>query len=111
MQVFDAGLIGEGALHILAHVQQRLVGRDYTLVPQSATLYCQGIQMRIDDVMGFDMAQMNRYRWRPTYEGMELGQCTHRWKALTAVQEVSDCNAVQTCEQRHSLTNNKSFHF
>lgn len=31
--------------------------------------------MRVDEVAEWDMQQANRYRWRPDYEGVELGQC------------------------------------
>ena len=39
----------------------------------AATVYCQPIQMRTERVLGFDMAQANRWRWRPEYEGLDLG--------------------------------------
>lgn len=88
-QVFDAGLIGEGALHIYASVQANLVAETYTLVPSSATVYCQVIEMRTGCVQGFDLSQLNRYRWRPDYEGHELGGCRSAWRPLTDVKEVA----------------------
>lgn len=42
-------------------------------VPMAATVYCQPIQMRTEWVLGFDMAQANQWRWRPDYEGLDLG--------------------------------------
>ena len=42
-------------------------------VPMAATVYCQPIQMRTDRVLGFDMAAANQWRWRPDYEGLDLG--------------------------------------
>lgn len=42
-------------------------------VPMAATIYCQPIQMRTGRVLGFDMAQANQWRWRPDYEGLDLG--------------------------------------
>lgn len=40
----------------------------------AATVYCQPIEMRVGDVLGFDMQQANRWQWRPDYEGLELGR-------------------------------------
>lgn len=42
-------------------------------VPMAATVFCQPIQMRTERVLGFDMAQANCWRWRPDYEGLDLG--------------------------------------
>ena len=76
-EVFDSGCIGEGVLHLLAAAQAKLLASDAALVPLSARVYCQPIQMRLGQVLGFDCSQANRWRWRPDYEGVELGRC--RW--------------------------------
>ena len=86
--MFDYGLIGEGALHILAAAQHKLMAKGHRLVPAGATVYCQAIQMRVEEVMGLDMQTHNRYRWRRDYEGLELTQCRELWRPLTDVQEV-----------------------
>ncbi len=75
MQVFDSGCIGEGVLHLVAAARAKLLAADATMVPLSARVYCQPIQMRVGSVLGFDCSQANRWRWRPDYEGVELGQC------------------------------------
>ena len=41
-------------------------------VPSAATVYCQPIQMRCSNALGFRVEQANRWRWRPDYEGIEL---------------------------------------
>ncbi|KAK9917705.1 hypothetical protein WJX75_007354 [Coccomyxa subellipsoidea] len=87
-EVFDSGLMGEGVLHLLAWAHARLLTPDCTLVPMAATVYCQPIQMRTQRVLGFDMAQANRWRWRPEYEGLDLGHIRSQWKALGPVTEV-----------------------
>jgi hypothetical protein len=46
-------------------------------------VHCQLIQMRTEDVMGFDMRQANRWRWRPDYEGINLNHM--RCAALPAL--------------------------
>lgn len=81
-EVFDSGLIGEGVLHILAAASQKLLLPTATLVPCSATVYCQPIEMRLDSFNGFDLQQANRWRWRPDYEGLELAKCRDTWRPL-----------------------------
>lgn len=76
-QVFDSGLIGEGVLHILAAAREKLAAPGALLVPASARVYAQPIQMRLESAAGFDVSQANRWRWRPDYEGVNLEEC--RW--------------------------------
>ena len=40
----------------------------------AATVYCQPIELRMDQVLGFDMQQTNQWQWRPDSEGLELGR-------------------------------------
>ena len=35
-------------------------------------MYCQPIQIRCSNALGFSVQQANRWRWRPDYEGVEL---------------------------------------
>lgn len=75
-QIFDSGLIGEGALHAVAAAQAKLLQPDAILVPASATLYCQPLQLRrAATATGLDVSAANRWHWRPDYEGIELGLC------------------------------------
>ena len=46
--------------------------RCYLQVPSAATVYCQPIQLRCSNALGFSVEQANRWRWRPDYEGVEL---------------------------------------
>lgn len=73
--MFDSGLLGEGVLHMLLAAKQKLLSNDARLVPAAATVWCQLLQMRIGQVAGFDMQQVNRWQWRPDYEGMHLNEC------------------------------------
>ena len=41
-------------------------------VPCAATVYCQPIQMRCSNALGFNVEQTNQWRWRPDYEGLDL---------------------------------------
>ena len=66
----------------------RLLYPNAIMLPMGATVYAQPIQMRVDDVRGFDFAHANRYRWRSEYEGVELGECRELWKPLAEPVEV-----------------------
>ncbi|OUS43892.1 molecular co-chaperone STI1 [Ostreococcus tauri] len=89
-EVFDSGLIGEGALHIVGMAKHRLLASNATIIPSSATVYAQPIQLRIDHVSGFDCSQANRWRWRSDYEGINLELCRDKWKPLAPWKEVFD---------------------
>ncbi len=41
-------------------------------VPCAATVYCQPIQMRCSNALGYNVEQTNQWRWRPDYEGLDL---------------------------------------
>ena len=87
-EVFDSGLIGEGALHLVASARQKLLQPEATLVPSSARVFCIPISIRKDHVKGFDFQHLNRYNWRPDYVGVELESCRGEWKALAKPVEV-----------------------
>ena len=89
-EVFDSGLIGEGAFHIVGMAKHRLLNDDASIIPRAATVYAQPIQIRTSDVAGFDFAQANRWRWRPSYEGINLEDCRDKWKPLAPFKEVFD---------------------
>ena len=99
-EVFDSGLIGEGALHILANARYRLLRPDTTLVPASATVFAQPIEYRIStvtcgDLGAFEMKQSNRWRWRDTYEGHNLERCKGDWRPLGEPFRVFDFDFAQ----------------
>lgn len=106
-EVFDSGLIGEGVLHILAAAKAKLLMPDARLVPCSAEVYAQPIQLRVNTVKGLDVQQSNRWRWRPDYEGIELGKC-NSWMPLADPIKVFtfDFYDIQRCamENENNLT-------
>ena len=91
-EVFDSGLIGEGALHAVAYAFANLLKPDATILPMGATVYAQAIEMRLDEVPlcgeRADVQQLNRYRWREDYEGYELGKMRDKWRPLTEPEAV-----------------------
>ena len=81
-EIFDSGLIGEGVFHALAAAKANLLHKNAVLIPSRAQVYVQPIQYRLHTVAGLDVSQANRWRWRPDYEGIELGKCMKDWIAL-----------------------------
>jgi len=114
-EIFDSGLIGEGALHAIAAAKANILKSDAVLVPSGARVYAQPIQMRVETVplttssggsagqrnggegerKSLDVSQANRWRWRPDYEGIELGQCRHNWIPLSDPVSVFDFDFYQ----------------
>ena len=113
-EIFDSGLIGEGALHVIAYARSRLLRENHVLVPARARMFAQLIETRFgetevelggfddddddaddddDDAVTkretsfvFDFSHANRWRWREEYEGIDLESDANRgkWRALSA---------------------------
>ena len=87
-EVFDSGLIGEGALHLAAVAEQRLLLPSATVIPASARMFCQPIQFRVSETAGVNVRRLNRFNWRPDYEGVELARIREQWTPLAAPGEM-----------------------
>ena len=73
MEVFDCGLIGEGALHILKHADAHLLQSDAIRIPCGAAVFVQPVQLdRAESIHGLDITTLNAYRWQPDYESVCL---------------------------------------
>ena len=106
-EIFDSGLIGEGALHVIAAARARLLREKHVLVPARARMFAQLIEARFgetevelggfasdeceveDDVIesfAFDFSHANRWRWREEYEGVDLESAANakKWRPLSA---------------------------
>ncbi|CAD7701540.1 unnamed protein product, partial [Ostreobium quekettii] len=84
MEVFDSGLIGEGALHIISAAYRSFLDEDAIILPAGATVYFQLIQVdRVSHVHGIDVSHINRFHWRPSYDGIDLRRGKHIWHALS----------------------------
>ena len=64
-EIFDCGLIGEGALHALAHARAELLQPGAAMVPCGAQVFCMPVEMRVGEVAGMDAAELNTHWWRP----------------------------------------------
>ena len=49
------------------HALGSLLTTDAILLPASATVYMQAVELRTGDVCGLDMSAANLYRWHPAY--------------------------------------------
>lgn len=81
-EVFDCGLIGEGAIHVSAIAAHRLLMPDAAIIPASARVFCQPIQFRLSTVCGVDVEVLNRYNWRPDYESLDMQSLKEHWTPL-----------------------------
>ena len=88
-EVFDSGLIGEGACHIVGMARHRLLKPDATLIPRAAKMYAAPIEYRFknyetaDGKHVIDLSSANRWKYRDDYEGVNLEKLPKgAWKAL-----------------------------
>ena len=106
IEVFDCGLIGEGALDIIQHARQHLLQKDAICIPCGASVFVQPVQMdRIGELHGFDFQSVNACRWRPEYESIEMRE--KRARCLIELSEPAmafsfDFYDIQTCMDNNS---------
>lgn len=66
--MFDEGFLTSGIIPSLRHcLQMNLLTQDAIILPSSATVYVQAVEIRTTDVAGCDMRAANLYRWHPAY--------------------------------------------
>ena len=65
--MLEPGLLTAGMLPSVRHALDNLLTTDATVLPASATVYAQAIELRTDQVSGFDMQAINKMRWHPAY--------------------------------------------
>jgi len=78
MDLFDAGLLGDRVVQLLATARMNVLQTGATVVPAAATLYCMGVEAHTSDVRGFDFGKFNKYRWENTYEAVRMEEVPHR---------------------------------
>ncbi|KAL4451864.1 hypothetical protein ABPG75_007526 [Micractinium tetrahymenae] len=65
--ILDEGLLTSGLIPSVRHALGTLLTADAILLPASATVYCQAVELRTEGVCGLDMSAANQYRWHPAY--------------------------------------------
>lgn len=71
--VFDDGLLSSGIIPAVRHALDKLLLPDAVVIPSSATLYAQAVDMRTPAFDGINLSAIDGYRWHPTYiAGIDL---------------------------------------
>lgn len=66
--LLDDGLLSAGLLPAIQHAREKLlVLPDCVVVPGSATVFVQAVELRSTDVLGFDCSAANLFRWHPSH--------------------------------------------
>ena len=95
-EVFDSGLIGEGALHLTVLAKHRLLLPHARIIPAAARVFCQPIEYRVARCGGVDVEHLNKYNWRADYEGVNLDANREQWTALAEPVQVFDFDFSDT---------------
>ena len=77
-ETIDHSLLGEGFLESLMHARAHLMVDDPTIIPASATVYATALELRTDEVSGFNLSALNLFRHRH-YQGIKLHETAHRF--------------------------------
>lgn len=64
-----SGLLTSGIIPAIRHALTSLTTTDAIVLPASATVCVQAVELRTTSVCGFDMSQANLYRHHPTFGG------------------------------------------
>lgn len=84
-ETVDHSLLGEGFLAALQHAREFLLVDDPAIIPAGALVYASGVEIRTEDVRGFDFTPINLLRLNH-YTCMDLNRVEHR--RLTNESEV-----------------------
>lgn len=85
--VFDDGLLSSGMIPAVRHALDKLLLPDAIMIPSSATMYAQAIDMRTPSFDGITLSAIDAYRWHPTYmAGVDL--CEDAYVALSEPVQV-----------------------
>ena len=61
--LFDRELLSSGMIPAIQHALHDLLIPNSIIMPASATVYAQAVELRVTDVAGMDMSAANLYRW------------------------------------------------
>ena len=87
-EIFDCSLIGEGALHFLAHAREHLLREDARYLPAGARLRAMIVEYRFDRVLGVDASLLNPYLASPGFINVDARTLDYR--PLTAPFDLFD---------------------
>ncbi|MBC7387423.1 MAG: 50S ribosomal protein L11 methyltransferase [Cryobacterium sp.] len=105
-EIFDDGLLGEGAFLAIKHAKEHLLKPGAKIIPESVQVYVMGIESdeffshyHVEKAAGFDVSAFNEFTLQG-YIGWHLDKW--KWKALTAPTPVFhfDFNQLPNAENR-----------
>lgn len=83
-EVFDAGLLGEGAIPTLRHAANELLADGGVLLPRGATVHAMLVDLPrwrsvnpVGEIAGFDLSAFDRFRNPAAYRQIDLARETH----------------------------------
>jgi len=76
------GLLTSGIIPCVRHALDTLLTGDARLLPASATVYMQAVELRSREVCGLDMSAVNLYRWHPAYAAGGRSCGAVRWSVV-----------------------------
>eukprot|EP00628_Pelagophyceae_sp_CCMP2097_P009279 CAMPEP_0184127762 /NCGR_PEP_ID=MMETSP0974-20121125/26236_1 /TAXON_ID=483370 /ORGANISM="non described non described, Strain CCMP2097" /LENGTH=942 /DNA_ID=CAMNT_0026431173 /DNA_START=1 /DNA_END=2826 /DNA_ORIENTATION=- len=71
-QMFDEGLLGLRALPYIRHARRALCSPTPLVVPHRARVFAAPVAIHMPPASGFDVGELDRYRWAPFYEDFDL---------------------------------------
>lgn len=75
--MLPAGLLTSGLVPAVSHALASLATIDALVLPASATVFVQAVEVRTNSVCGLDLSAANLYRWHPAY----AAGAPHCWRA------------------------------
>jgi type III protein arginine methyltransferase len=75
----DSSLIGQRIIPLIQYIQNDLSLSDIKIIPEKATLYAVPLELRTNNVCGFDLSPFNRYRWNTDFEEIDLVDETFKY--------------------------------
>jgi hypothetical protein len=73
--LFDHSVLGAGVLGKLRYAAQHLLHPGCRVLPEGVQLWGCLLERRVDQVEGFDLSPLNRYRWHPQLAPVDLTTC------------------------------------
>ncbi|KAK9863045.1 hypothetical protein WJX84_000363 [Apatococcus fuscideae] len=113
--LLDHSVLGMGLLTAVDYASQHLLQPGATIVPGTLEVWAVLVSVQLGDVAGFDLSYLNRYRWHPQAEKVDLARLPHSklsdpFKAMTLdLQQRVD--ALSTLAAEGNVTHETTLHW
>ncbi|KAL3131069.1 hypothetical protein ABBQ38_000384 [Trebouxia sp. C0009 RCD-2024] len=98
--ILDEGLLASGIIPVVRHCLENLLTANAHVIPASATVFAQAVEMRTTDVCGLDMSAMNRHRWHPGHTA-GIAVADNAFIPLSEAMEVWHFDMLSPPEESH----------